>query len=301
MLFGPAQQVAESIRADVRSEVELDCSVGVAPNKFLAKLASVGAKPIARPDRIEPGAGVIVIEPGEERSFLDPLPVQRLWGVGPVTLEKLNRIGVRRVIDLLTIDSAVLSASLGKAQAAHLMALSVGADDRPVETDRETKSIGHEETYNVDKYTAEELMTELVRLSDAVAGRLRAAGAGARTLTLKIRFSGFHTISRSTTTSEFVDQAETIIGLLGPIMESIDPSPGVRLLGVSGSNLGPVHHQLTFEEAADDVPKWGARSAAIDEIRERFGSSAIGPASAVRDDGLRVVRKGAQHWGPDVK
>jgi DNA polymerase-4 len=300
-LFGPAPEIAESIRADVRTEVELDCSVGVAPNKFLAKLASVEAKPIARPDRIEPGAGVIVIEPGKERAFLDPLPVQRLWGVGPVTLEKLNRIGVHRVIDLALIDRAVLSASLGEAQAAHLVALSIGADDRPVEIDREAKSIGHEETYDVDKYTAAELMTELVRLSDAVAGRLRAAGSGARTLSLKVRFAGFHTISRSTTTSEFVDQAEVIVELLGPIMESIDPSPGIRLLGVSGSNLGPVHHQLTLEEAADDAPDWGARSAAIDEIRERFGPSAIGPASAVRDEGLRVVRKGAQQWGPDVE
>ena len=139
-----------------------------------------------------------------------------------------------------------------------------------------------------------------MRLADAVAGRMRGAGLGARTLTLKIRFVGFHTISRSTTTCEFVDQADTIVELLGPILESIDPSPGVRLIGVAGSNLGPVHHQLTFEEGAIGAPEWGARSAAIDEIRERFGSSAIGPASAVRGGGLRVVQKGAQQWGPDA-
>ena len=138
-LFGPALGIAQSIRSDVRSELELDCSVGVAPNKFLAKLASVEAKPIATPDRIEPGAGVIVIEDGEERLFLDPLPIERLWGVGPVTLGKLRRIGVERVRDLPTIDRAVLVTSLGQAQAAHLISLGVGADDRPVEVDREAK------------------------------------------------------------------------------------------------------------------------------------------------------------------
>jgi len=298
-LFGPARQIAESIRSDVRSEVALDCSVGVAPNKFLAKMASVEAKPVAKPDRIEPGPGVVIIDHGGERSFLDPLPVERLWGVGPVTLEKLHRVGVRRVRDLRSMDGSVLSASLGKAQASHLLSLSVGADDRPVEIDREAKSIGHEETYSTDKHTPAELTTELVRLADAVAARMRAAGAGARTLTLKVRFAGFHTITRSTTASEFIDQAEIIVELLGPILESIDPTPGVRLIGVSGSNLGPVHHQLSFDEVDESVPEWGARSAAIDEIRERFGAAAIGHASAVKKDGLQVVRKGAQQWGPD--
>ena len=299
-LFGPALRIAESIRSDVRSELELDCSVGIAPNKFLAKLASVEAKPIATPDRIEPGAGVVVIEAGKERLFVDPLPVERLWGVGPVTLEKLHRIGVQRVCDLEMIDRAVLVTSLGQAQANHLMSLGVGADDRPVEVDREAKSISHEQTYSIDRRTAGEMTTELVRLADAVSGRMRAAGLGARTLTLKVRFAGFHTISRSTTTDEFVDQADTIVDLLGPILESIDPTPGVRLIGVAGSNMGRVHHQLTFDEVPGDAPEWGAKSAAIDEIRERFGSSAIGPASAVRGGGLRVVRKGAQQWGPDA-
>jgi DNA polymerase-4 len=298
-LFGSARQIAESIRSDVRSEVALECSVGVAPNKFLAKLASVEAKPVAKPERIEPGPGVIVIDSGGEQSFLDALPVERLWGVGPVTLDKLHRIGIQRVRDLRAMDDAVLSASLGRVQAFHLRSLSLGADDRPVEVDREAKSIGHEETYGTDKHTTAELKTEFVRLADAVAARLRAASSGARTLTLKVRFAGFHTITRSTTASEFVDQAEVIVDLLGPILESIDPTPGVRLLGVSGSNLGPVHHQLSFEEVDDDVPEWGAKSAAIDEIRERYGAAAIGPASAVKGDRLRVVRKGAQQWGPD--
>lgn len=298
-LFGPAPDIAARIRTDVRKQVELECSVGVAPNKFLAKLASVEAKPVARPDRIEPGPGVVVIEPGKERDFLDPLPVQRLWGVGPVTLDKLHVLGVDRVRDLAKIDSDALAASLGSNQADHLLALSIGADDRPVEDGREAKSIGHEETYGTDKYTHQQLRTELVRQADAVAGRLRAASLGARTLTLKIRFSGFHTITRSTTSSEPIDQPGEIIDVLGPLLEAIDPGPGVRLLGVSGSNLMPVHHQLTFDEIAENAPEWGATSAAIDEIRDRFGSDAIGPASSVRSDGIRVVQKGSQQWGPD--
>ena len=134
------------------TELALACSVGVAPNKFLAKLASVEAKPIATPAGVEPGPGVVVVEAGEEQEFLRPLPVQRLWGVGPVTLDKLHRIGVRRVADLVVVDDAVLASALGHSQARHLLALARGLDDRPVEPEREAKSIGHEETYESDKH-----------------------------------------------------------------------------------------------------------------------------------------------------
>jgi len=298
-LFGPGVEIARAIRADIEREQQLTCSVGVAPNKFLAKLASVEAKPIARPDRIEPGAGVIEVVHADERAFLDPLPVERLWGVGPVTLEKLHSIGVRRVADLAGVDRRILATALGRAQADHLAELALGHDDRPVEPDREAKSIGHEETYPTDLHEPSEVHTELVRLADAVASRLRAHGVGARTLTLKVRFAGFHTITRSTTSTERVDDAAVIVGMLGPLLTAIDPTPGVRLIGVSGSNLGAVHHQLSFD---DDVASSGsATSATIDEIRRRFGASAIGPASAVRGSRVRVVRQGAQQWGPDQK
>lgn len=296
-LFGPGQEIARAIREDIEREQQLTCSVGVAPNKFLAKLASVEAKPIAHPDRIDPGAGVTEVLPGRERAFLDPLPVERLWGVGPVTLEKLHSIGVRRVVDLAGVDRRILATTLGPAQAEHLAALAVGHDDRPVEPDREAKSIGHEETYPTDLHELAETHTELVRLADAVASRLRSHGVGARTLTLKVRFAGFHTITRSTTSSERVDDADVIVGMLGPMLAAIDPTPGVRLIGVSGSNLGPVHHQLSFDEHLERPgPPAGAT---IDEIRRRFGPSAIGPASAVRGEQVRVVRRGAQQWGPD--
>lgn len=300
-LFGTGAEIGQQIRTAIRDELDLSCCIGVAPNKFLAKLASVEAKPIARPDRIEPGLGVKVVDPGEERAFLDPLPVQRLWGVGPVTLEKLHRLGVTHVADLRHVSAAGLNAALGPNQATHLTALARGHDERPVEPDSEAKSISHEETYANDKTTPGEARTELVRLADAVSARLRHAELGARTVSLKLRYHDFTTITRSTTAHEPIDQADTIVALLGPILDAIDPSPGIRLLGVAGSNLQPVHHQLTFDELSDDAPHWGARSAAIDEIRERFGSDAIGPASGVRDQRLRVVKQGQQQWGPDQK
>ena len=300
-LFGTGADIAWQIRETVRDELDLGCCIGVASNKFLAKLASVEAKPVAKPDRIEPGLGVKVVEPGTEQSFLDPLPVQRLWGVGPATLERLHRAGITHVADLRRVDPTAVRASLGANQADHLIALSTGFDERPVEPDREAKSIGHEETFASNTHEVAEMRTHLVRLADAVARRLRQAGVGARTLTLKVRFDdGFTTITRSTTGSEAIDSAEVIVAMLGPIMETIDPSPGIRLVGVSGSNLGPVFHQLTLDEAADDAPVHGAADAALDVIRDRFGSDAIGPASAVQGGKVRNVKRGGQQWGPDA-
>jgi DNA polymerase-4 len=299
-LFGPAPEIAASIRREVADELALGCSVGVAPNKFLAKLASVEAKPRATPATVEPGPGVIVVIAGAERRFLDPLPVERLWGVGPVTLEKLHRIGIRRVGDFAGVGEPVLIAALGASQAGHLLGLALGIDDRPVEPEREAKSIGHEETFTSNTHLPSEMRTHLVRLSDAVATRLRQASVGARTLTLKVRFDdGFHTITRSTTTSEPTDQAEVIVAMLQPVLDGIDPSPGVRLVGVSGSNLAAVHHQLTFDEVGDLVPEHGSREAALDRIRGRFGVDAIGPASAVRGGRVDNVKRGGQQWGPD--
>lgn len=298
-LFGPGEEIARSIRQSIADELSLTCSVGVAPNKFLAKLASVEAKPIASPSGIEPGAGVTVVPADGIQAFLDPLPVQRLWGVGPATLERLQRIGIRHVADLVAVDEATLATCIGRSQARHLAALARGIDDRPVETEREAKSIGHEETFASNTHSVGEMRTHLVRLADAVASRLRKAGVGARTLTLKIRFDdGFTTITRSTTAAEAIDSADVIVAVLRPIMDTIDPSPGVRLVGVSGSNLGQVFHQLTLDDAAE-AAEFGATDDALDRIRERFGADAIGPASAVKGGKVRNVKRGGQQWGPD--
>jgi DNA polymerase-4 len=301
-LFGDGVAIAHTIRDDVRAELDLGCSVGVASNKFLAKLASVEAKPVARPDRIDPGPGVVEVVAGRELEFLHPLPVERLWGVGPVTLERLRRLGIHTVADLASIDESAVIASLGKANGAHLIDLSRGIDSRPVEVDRELKSIGHEETFAHDLHERDDLDRELVRLCDAVASRLRHGRTGARTLTLKVRFAGFETITRSTTRTEPVDTGPSIVSALRPLLDRIDPTPGVRLLGVSTSNFGEPVRQLSLLERDDEcsAPASSTRRAAgaVDEIRDRFGALAIGPASSVGRDGLRLVRPGAQQWGP---
>jgi DNA polymerase IV len=302
-LHGPGAVIAQTIRNRVWNELQLRCSVGVAPNKFLAKLASVAAKPIASPDGVREGKGVVEVLPGRELEFLHPLPVQALWGVGPATLQRLQSLGVHAVADLAELDEAGLVSSLGAAHGHHLYQLAWGVDDRPVEVDREMKSIGHEETFATDRHTHEELTRELVRLSDAVAARMRANGGAARTLTLKVRFAGFETITRSVTVAGGVSTAHGIVAAVEPLLQTIDASPGVRLLGVSASNFSSGSQQLSlddlFDEGIDDEHQWLLAEETVDAIRKRFGAGAIGPASAVSDHGLRVVRRGAQQWGPD--
>jgi DNA polymerase-4 len=234
--------------------------------------------------------------PGAELDFLHPLPVKRLWGVGPVTLEKLQRFGVKTVGDLAQLDERTVVNALGQASGAHLLALSRALDDRPVEVDRDPKSIGHEETYPHDLHDVADLDRELVRLSDAVSSRLRKHGSGARTLTLKVRFAGFRTVTRSTTLDSPIDTGPELVAALRPLLHALDVSPGVRLLGVSTSNFGAPSQQLSLLDEPEDA---GKTAEAIDEIRDRFGAAAIGPASSIGQRGLRVVRPGAQQWGPD--
>jgi DNA polymerase-4 len=301
-LLGQPAQIAASIRRRVRHELQLPCSVGVAPNKFLAKLASVAAKPTVAHGQVTPGAGVCEVRPGDELTFLHPLPVGALWGVGPATLARLQRLGVVTVGDLAAIDPAALKASVGVAAGTHLHELSWGRDDRPVESDRAMKSISHEETFPTDRFTTDELQRELSRLADGVAARLRAAGVGARTLALKLRFGSFETITRSTTVPSAVDTAHEIVALLTPLLQRVDPAPGVRLLGVAASNFEQPAEQLALDLASGESAGAGWREAelALDAVRRRFGDTAIGPASTVsKGAGLRTVRRGAQQWGPD--
>ncbi|HEY0518753.1 MAG TPA: DNA polymerase IV, partial [Ilumatobacteraceae bacterium] len=140
-LHGPGTVVARTVRERVWDELQLHCSVGVAPNKFLAKLASVAAKPIATADGVHEGKGVVEVVPGQELAFLHPLPVQALWGVGPATLQRLQNLGVHTVRDLAELDERSLVAALGAAHGQHLYRLAWGIDDRPVEVDREMKSV----------------------------------------------------------------------------------------------------------------------------------------------------------------
>jgi DNA polymerase-4 len=312
-LLGDGVTIAAGIRARIADELQLTCSVGVAPSKFLAKLASQAAKPTATPDGVRAGAGIVRIAPGDELAFLHPLPVQALWGVGPATLERMTRLGVRTVGQLAELEEAALMASVGASHGRHLHRLAHARDERPVEPDREVKSIGHEETFAIDRTTHDELRIELVRLADAVAARLRAHGRIARTVTLKVRFNGFTTITRAATLATPGDTAHGLVEALSPLLANVDPGPGVRLLGVSASNLalastGRAARQLSLDDlldAADGAPPrapsagWQAAEETVDAIRDRFGHAVIGPASAVAMGGLRLVRRGQQQWGPD--
>ena len=295
---GDGAVVAQRIRGEVLVREGLTCSVGVAPSKMLAKLASEAAKPRASITGPVPGEGVRVIAPGEELAFLHPLPARALWGVGPATLARLERLGVRTVSDIADLPEATLVGVLGSVHGRHLALLAQGIDPRPVEPDQQLKSIGHEETFAHDHHEHETLASEAVRMADAVAWRLRRAGMAGRTVTLKVRFADFQTITRSSTLPATVDDGPAVARAALALLAAVDPTPGVRLLGVSVSGLATgAAQQLSFEDV--DGPSWHEVSGAVDAIRERFGDRAIGPASGVGERGLRVPRRGEQQWGPN--
>jgi DNA polymerase IV len=298
-LFGDGVTIARRLRGDIHHELGLVCSVGVAPNKFLAKLASVDAKPRPSPDGIIPGPGVFEVRPGEELAYLHPLPVERLWGVGPSTLARLRRMGVATVGDLAALPPAAVIPSLGKAHGRQLLDLAAGLDERAVEPQREVKSISHEETFAHDLHQRADVHRELVRLADAVAARLRDHGTAARTFTLKVRDGGFTTITRATTLAGAVDTAPAIITATTPLLDEVDLTAGVRLLGLAASKFAAPSEQLRFEDLGEGSGRWRDASQAIDDVRERFGETAIGPASSVSGGRIRLVRAGTQQWGPD--
>lgn len=296
-LHGDGPTIATKIRAAVLAEEGLACSVGVAPSKFVAKLASEAAKPRVGRRGPEPGLGVKVVAPDEVLSFLHPLPVKALWGVGPKTLEKLHRLGVHTIADLADLDARSAIATLGTANGSQLRRLAMGIDNRHVVPQQRPKSIGHEETFARDHHRLDTLQHELVRLGDSVAARLRAAGMAGRTISIKVRFHDFRTITRSTTLPSGVDTGPDVVGAATDLLFRIDPTPGVRLLGIHVSQLveGSAR-QLSLDDV--EAASWDDATGAIDAIRARYGSDAIVPASLAGPDGIRVKQRGDQQWGP---
>jgi DNA polymerase-4 len=303
-LFGPAPDIARAIRLRVESEVGLACSVGVAPVKFLAKLASEAAKPKADLQGTRAGAGVVVIRPGEELAFLHPLPIEAMWGVGPATATRLRRLGITAVGDMARVPRQSLEAAIGRANGAHLSELARGVDPRAVEPDREVKSISHEETYPVDRRDHDELHSEVVRMADAVASRMRRAGVIGRTVTLKIRYGDFATRTRSRTNQAGVVDGREVAALAGGLLRELDVSEGIRLLGVGVSNLSPAGpgppEQMSFDLGGgrSPHPRLASTSDAVYSIRQRFGPAAVGPATLISPGGLRIKRPGDTQWGP---
>lgn len=302
-LHGSPAAIADQIRTTILETEGLTCSVGIAPNKFLAKLGSEQAKPKASPTGPIMGSGIFEVVAGNELEFLHPLPVRALWGVGQATGKRLASLGIESVGELATTPLDNLVRAIGSAQGKHLHALANGIDDRPVESNREAKSISHEETFAHDMSDGRQIDVELVRQCDAVAQRLRDGGLVARTATLKVRFGDFSTITRRLTAPQAFNSSSELLRIARELMAQVDPGEGVRLLGIGVANLGVDHgHQLALD--FDDRPTESATAATdalVDDVRARFGNGAIGPASAAVDGALRVKRRGEQQWGPNAQ
>lgn len=298
-LLGEPETIARSIRERVRDEVGLPCSIGIAPSKFIAKLASKAAKPVATRDGVREGVGVLRIHPGAELEFILPLPVKAVWGVGPATLEKLVGVGIHTVGDLAAIDLDVLEGLVGVAHARHLHDLAHARDDRDVVAQREAKSIGNEETFSTDLTAIDDVRVQVVRLADNVAQRCRNEGLLPRTITLKVKYADFEVVTRSKSSPTAVTSAQAMVHLLEGALGELNVARGVRLVGVSARNFGEATRQLSLFEDAGDAgaveSSWAPTAEAIDEIRARFGHSSIGPASAL---GSRR-RPGSSPWGPN--
>lgn len=314
-LLGTPTDVAHALRQRVLDEQRLVCSVGLATSKLVAKLASEEAKPRIVGRRIEPGSGVFEVESGTEIAFLRPLPVRAMWGVGPKTGERLARIGITTVGELADLALTTLVSLVGDANGRHLHAVANGRDDRPVVADRETKSVSHEETFARDLTERADLERELVRMSDSVGSRIRAAGLKGRTVTIKVRYPSFQTITRSLTLDHATDGSGMIRRTAGQLLDGIEVDDGIRLLGVGVSGLGQESvEQLSLADLFSASTSVGAAQAepappadteaaidlAVDAIRQRFGRRAIGPATLVeRGKGLVPKEPGQGQWGPD--
>jgi DNA polymerase-4 len=266
--FEDVPSVAQGIRSTIRDEVGLPSSAGIASNKLLAKLASQEAKP----------DGVHLVPADEIEQFLHPLPVRRLWGVGEATYAQLERLGVETIGDLAGIPSGTLERRIGATLGRHLHQLARGIDERAVVGGGgEAKSISVEVTYDTDIEGKDKLSAELLGQSDQVADRLRAAGLAGRTVTLKVRFSDFTTITRSRTLESATNVGRDIYRTAGQLLErsEVGERP-VRLIGVGLSMLSAAG---TPNQLATDRPAvWDDLADAVTEVRDRFGSGAVKPA-----------------------
>jgi DNA polymerase-4 len=279
-ISGSASEIAARLRREIRERVGLPITVGVACTKFLAKVASG----VAQPD------GLLVVPPGGELGSLHPLPGERLWGVGPVTARKLRKRGLATVGQVAQLAEAALVSILGQAAGRHLHALAHNRDPRRVRGGRRRRSIGAQRALGPSPRSWKALDAVLVGLVDRLARRLRAARRVCRTVTLRLRFGDFSRATRSHTLPGATAQTQTILatarGLLATALPMIE-TRGITLLGVAFANLeddGAIQLALPLDHARP-----GTLDAALDDIRDRFGSAAITRAVLLgRDQGLTV-------------
>jgi DNA polymerase-4 len=276
-IVGTPEQVAVRLRERVRVEVGLPISVGIARTKFLAKVASA----VSKPD------GLLVVEPDREREFLHPLPVERLWGVGKVTAEKLHRLGIRTVGQLAELEGATAERLLGKVSGAHLHALARLRDPRPVDTTRRRGSIGSQRALGRRRRSPEELDLMLTQIVDRLACRLRDGDRACRTVVLRLRFGDFTKATRSHTVGTPTDRTAVLLavaqGLLAGALPEI-AERGITLIGVSLSQLrraGDLQPELPID--------WGEGvrlDTVLDAVREKFGAASVARAAQLgRDPG----------------
>jgi len=279
-ISGTPTEVAARLRRDVRERVGLPITVGVARTKFLAKVASG----VAKPD------GLLVVPPDGELAFLHPLPVERLWGVGPVTAGKLRDRGITTVGEVARLGEPTLVSMVGQASGRHLHALAHNRDPRPVDTGRRRRSIGSQRALGRSPTSPEDLDAAVIALVERVTRRMRKAGRTGRTVVLRLRFDDFSRATRSHTlpwpTSHTFTILDTARGLLAAAMPMIRRQ-GVTLVGVAVANLddsGAIQLTLPFDRHSG-----GALDAALDQVRVRFGNDAITRAVLLgRDQGLSV-------------
>lgn len=279
-IAGTPVEIAARLRRRVREEVGLPITVGVARTKHLAKVASAAGKP----------DGLLLVPPGGEEAFLHPLRVEKLWGVGPKTSTKLRERGVHTVGDAAELGEELLVAILGRATGRHVHALVNNLDPRPVVVGRRRRSVGAQRALGWRPSTAADLDASLVALTDRVTQRLRRAGRVGRTVTLRLRFDDSARITRSHTLPRATSHTHTVLETCRALLAVAMPlviERGCTLVGISVSNLdddGAVQLALPFERSAG-----GALDAALDDVRERFGSSSVQRVVLLgRDAGMTV-------------
>ncbi|WBB75307.1 DNA polymerase IV [Micromonospora sp. WMMD1128] len=280
-LFGPPAAIAALIRRRVAEEQRLTCSVGVGPSKFVAKLGSTRAKP----------DGLLVVPADQVLEFLHPLPVSALWGVGERSADALRRLGLRTVRDLAEAPPGLLRRAVGEASATHLHELAWGRDPRGVSPEQVEKSIGAEVTFDTDVTDPVEIRRALLALADKAGTRLRAAGQVGRTVSLKVRFADFRTVSRSRTLAVPTDTAREMFDTAWALWGVLAPREPVRLVGVRMEGLAVAEE--TPQQLTLGAPErgWREAEAAADAAAARFGRSVIGPASLLgRRDKHRVEK-----------
>ncbi|MEY4657907.1 MAG: hypothetical protein RL466_720 [Actinomycetota bacterium] len=270
-LFGSGREIATKIRAQVEKEEGITCSVGIAQSKFIAKLASQHCKP----------NGMLEIKPDRILEFLHPLPVRAIWGVGPKTAESLERLGLHTVADIAHTPRATLVRALGDATGESLYELAWGRDYRNVIPDEPEKSIGNEETFSEDLDNPEEILREFLRMTEKATARLRERSLFAKTISIKIKFADFSSLTRAKTVPIAIDNTHDTYEIVKSLYLALkNEGARIRLVGVSLSNLqegAPVQLELGARERG-----WREADSAIDRAKARFGRGSVRPGRLIR-------------------